>query len=247
MALFVTTDLSCNSMNDTPRNSKFIDVSIPLSSATPIWPTDPPVQIRQKRTQLSSGGIATGSRLEISAHFGTHIDAPLHYACSGLSIDQLPLETLVGPCRVYEHHGDQHITKNDLDAMGFMPGRRVLFKTRNSLDLRAGRMDASFLSLLPDAVDHLIASNVEVLGIDGLSIGPFGEVTDTVHVAFCGAGGIILEMLDLSEVEPGDYHMIALPLKLVGVEASPVRVVLVRPEDAGEVLREDQEDEFEET
>jgi arylformamidase len=75
-----------------------------------------------------------------------------------------------------------------------------------------------------------------VLGVDGLAIGPYGELCDRNHLVFCGAGGIIIEVLDLSDVEPGDYQLIALPIKLVGVEAAPARVVLLRSEDMDQVF-----------
>jgi arylformamidase len=196
------------------------------------------MKLRQTQTRLSCGETATSSRIDLSPHTGTHIDAPLHYARHGAAIDAVALESLVGPCHVYEHFGDHHISKDDLDAMGFVPGRRVLFKTLNSRCLREGRMDANFLSLLPEAIDRLIEANVEVLGVDGLSIGPYGEMTDRNHVAFCRSGGIVLEALDLSDVEPGNFYMIALPLKLADVEASPVRVVLIRPEGLNAVFDE---------
>ena len=167
-------------------------------------------------------------------HCGTHIDAPLHFADGGKSIDALDLDLLVGPCLVFEHRGEGHITKDDLLAMGFVPAKRLLIKTHNSAKLRNGTLDENFISLLPDAIEHLMQSGVELLGVDGFSIGPFGDLTTSNHLMFCRAGGIIIEVLDLLDVEPGEYGLIALPIKLEGVEGAPARVVLVRPEDVGE-------------
>jgi arylformamidase len=144
---------------------------------------------------------------------------------------------LIGPCRVFEHLPDRHIGRADLEAAGFVPTRRALFKTRNSAGLKHGRQGQDFLSLLPDAIEHLLASGVELLGIDALSIGPFGEITDRNHVRFCGAGGVIIETLNLSDVEPGEYGLIALPLKFEGIEASPARVVLIQPGDLDSVFQ----------
>jgi arylformamidase len=112
----------------------------------------------------------------------------------------------------------------------------VLIKTCNSIKVRNGTLDENFVSLLPDAMEHLIRSGVELLGVDGFSIGPFGDLTTSNHLMFCRTGGIIIEVLDLLDVEPGEYSLIALPIKLAGVEGAPARVVLVRKEDAGGAL-----------
>lgn len=223
-------------MSDQSRTSKFIDVTVNLSAETPVWPGAPKYRLTQKKYDLGSGEIATSSEIAMIPHCGTHIDAPLHFANGGKTIDQLDLDALVGPCRVFEHRGDGHIAKDDLAAMGFVPARRVLIKTKNSVRVRNKTLDEKFIALLPDAIDHLIRSGVELLGVDGLSIGPFGDLTTVTHLAFCKSGGIIIEVLDLLDVEPGEYGLIALPIKLAGVEGAPARVVLVRPEDAADAL-----------
>jgi arylformamidase len=219
-----------------PRN-KFIDVSVNLAPETPIWPGARPYKLVQNKIDLGGGEIATSSQLEMIPHCGTHIDAPLHFARNGQSIDQVALDRLIGPCLVVEHQGEDHITKADLQAIGFRPTKRLLVKTRNSAKLRDRTLDETFLALLPDALEYAMQSGVELLGVDGLSIGPFGDLTTQTHVVFCGAGGIIIEMLDLLDVIPGEYVLIAMPVKLEGVEAAPARVILVRPEDVGEVFR----------
>lgn len=212
--------------------TRIIDVSVGLSPATPVWPGERQFEFVQKQDDLGGGEAMTYSRLRMSPHNGTHIDAPLHFVAGGKAIDAVSLDALIGPCRVFEHLGDRHITKGDLTAMGFVASKRVLFKTCNSRRFRNGELDKNFVSLLPDAMDFLISSKVEVLGIDGFSIGPYGELTTQNHIAFCRTGGIIIEMLDLTDVEPGEYGLIALPVKLEGIEAAPTRVVLIRTEDA---------------
>jgi arylformamidase len=216
---------------------KFIDVSVNLAPETPIWPGVSPYKLVQNKIDLGGGEIATSSKLELIPHCGTHIDAPLHFARNGQSIDQVELERLIGPCLVVEHPGEDHVTKADLQAIGFRPTKRLLVKTRNSAKLRARTLDQTFLALMPDALEYAMQSGVELLGVDGLSIGPFGDLTTQTHVVFCGAGGIIIEMLDLLDVEPGEYVLIAMPVKLEGVEAAPARVILVRPDDVGDVFR----------
>jgi arylformamidase len=218
-----------------PKN-KFIDVTVNLSPDTPVWPGAQRYRLVQKKIDLGGGEIATSSEIAMIAHCGTHIDAPLHFIDGSKAIDALEIDSLVGPCRVFEHRGEGHIAKDDLMAMGFVPARRVLIKTCNSIKVRNGTLDESFVSLLPDAMEHLIRSGVELLGVDGFSIGPFGDMTTGNHLMFCRTGGIIIEVLDLLDVEPGEYGLIALPIKLAGVEGAPARVVLVRKEDAGGAL-----------
>lgn len=223
-------------MKNPTTRARLIDISVDVSSATPLWPNAQPFELVQKRSVLGDGQIVTSSIIKMTPHCGTHIDAPLHFADGGETIDALRLDALVGPCSVFEHLGDNHIAKCDLDAMGFVPTRRVLFKTRNSTAIREGTLGEDFLSLLPDAIDHLVQSGVEVLGVDGLSIGPYGELTDRNHVKFCGAGGIIIEVLDLFDVEPGNYNLVALPVKLKGVEGAPARAFLFRAEDSADIF-----------
>jgi arylformamidase len=213
-----------------------IDVTVMLSPRTPVWPGAPRLEISQKKTDLGGGNEATDSKFTMIPHCGTHIDAPLHLAKGGKTVDALPLDLLMGPCLVLEHTADRHITKDDLAAIGFVPTKRLLLKTRNSARLRNGELDATFLSLLPEAIDHLIASGVELLGVDGFSIGPIGEMTVQNHAAFCGSGGVIIEVLDLSDVSPGRYGLIALPIKLEGAEGAPARVVLAPADETKDAL-----------
>jgi arylformamidase len=222
-------------VNDIAR-PKIIDCTVGLSPDTPVWPGAPRFHFTQRKTPLGGDREATSSNIAMTPHCGTHIDAPLHYAKVGATIDAVPLDLLIGPCRVIEHLGNSHITKDDLLRMQLPPVTRLLVKTNNSRRLRNGELDETFLSLLPDALDHAMKLGVKLLGVDGFSIGPIGEPTQSNHVTFCEAGGVIIEVLDLLDVEPGEYHMIALPTKLVGLEAASARVVLLRPNDVASVL-----------
>lgn len=215
------------------------DVSVTLSPRTPVWPGVRACGFGVERRSLPGGGEAVTTRLDLIAHAGTHVDAPLHFSPGGEPIDRLPLGKLLGPCRVFEHRGTGHIGLADLQRMGFRPVRRALFKTANSARVHRGELGEDYLSFLPESIAAFIAGGVEVLGIDGLAIGPYGDLSDANHVAFCGAGGVIAEMLDLSAVPPGDYVMLALPLRLEGVEASPARVILVKDDGLAAVFGRD--------
>jgi arylformamidase len=223
-------------MNHPENISRIIDISVGLSPDTPVWPGAPRFQFTLRKIPLDNDEEATDSNFAMVPHCGTHIDAPLHIAKGGATIDAVPLDLLVGPCVVLEHRGEGHISKDDLSAMGFQTAKRVLIKTLNSGKLRNRSLDENFLSLLPDALDHLLQSGVQVLGVDGFSIGPFGDMTVRNHLVFCHAGGIIIEVLDLSDAEPGEYLLVALPLKIETAEAAPARVVLIPPETAKELL-----------
>jgi arylformamidase len=212
------------------------DVSVTLSPRTPVWPGVRPCGFGVERRSLPGGGEVVTTRLDLIAHAGTHVDAPLHFSPGGEPIDRVALARLLGPCRVFEHRGTGHMGRADLERMGFSPARRALFKTANSARVHRGELGEDYLSFLPEAVAAFIAAGVEVLGIDGLAIGPYGDLSDANHVAFCGSGGVIVEMLDLSAVSPGDYVMLALPLRLEGVEASPARVVLVKDDGLAAVF-----------
>lgn len=219
------------------------DVSIGVSPYTPVWPGAQQPEFTVTRQPLPAGNETVATRLDMIAHSGTHIDAPLHFRKNGQSIDAIELGKLMGPCKVFEHRGPGHIGRTQLDAMGFTPVRRALFKTANSARVHKGELGADYISFLSEAIDVLIHAEVEVLGIDGFSIGPYGERSDTNHVTFCGAGGVIIEMLDLSRVAPGDYLLVALPIKLEGVEAAPSRVLLMQEEDREGVFRKQGENE----
>jgi arylformamidase len=219
-----------SSIGEQTRQMKIIDVTLGLSPRTPMWPGAARFHISQRKIALGDGKEATSSEFGMVPHCGTHVDSPLHFAKGGKTIDAVPLDLLIGPCSVLEYRGEGHIALADLLAMGFVPEKRILIKTRNSAKLREGVFDTEFPSLLPDALDHLIQSGVQLLGIDSFSIGPFGDLTTRNHLAFCGAGGIIIEVLDLTDVQPGKYELIAMPLKLEGAEGAPARVVLLEPQ-----------------
>ena len=204
------------------------DVSIAISEDLPVWPGAPKYQLKQNKTTLPTGGPKTNSHFSMIPHFGTHIDAPLHFDPEGLAIEQLDVSLLVGPCRVYEHLARRDMTREDLIAMGLEQEPRVLFKTVNSGSIKAGvDFNQNYVSFEPDAIDYLVEVGVKLVGIDGYAIGSFEKSSDPNHVRFCGSGGVIIELLDLSGIKPGSYELIALPVKMAGLEAAPARVLLL--------------------
>jgi arylformamidase len=165
----------------------------------------------------------------MSAHAGTHIDAPCHFIPNAPDINALPLETLIGPCRVFDLTTiPGHIDRAALEQCDLHNVTRALFKTRNSQRWarHENAFDPDFIAIAADAAQHLVDHGVKLTGIDYLSVEPFGNKQHPVHHILLNAGIVILETLDLSAVPAGDYELIALPLRLCGADGSPARVVL---------------------
>ncbi|HEV8571423.1 MAG TPA: cyclase family protein [Actinomycetota bacterium] len=206
------------------------DVTAPLREDLPVWPGEEGLRRRLVKDQ-ARGDSSTVSHLSLGAHTGTHIDAPVHFLEGGGGIDALPAEALVGPAVVAGLEGVQgRIAASDLEAAVPEGVERLLLKTRNS---GWSKSDTSFredfVALDPSAAEWCVARRVRLVGIDYLSIEPFGSGSrgHPVHRALLGAGVVIVEGLDLAAVEPGSYLVAALPLAVPGSDGAPARVVLV--------------------
>jgi arylformamidase len=170
------------------------------------------------------------SVLTAGTHTGTHLDAPLHFVPGGLSVDALDMNTLVGKTEVVEIYGCSLITAADLERVNFAPkAERVLLKTDNT---RFGRLHddvfhKDYTGLAPSGAEWLVHRGVHLVGIDYLSIGPYGPVNTETHKILLGAGVVVLESLVLEKIEPGEYTLLALPPKFAGLEGSPCRCLLI--------------------
>ncbi len=209
---------------------EIFDVTLPVSPGLIVWPGDPAVEL-ERVSSMDQGAHANVSRLALSVHTGTHVDAPHHFLNDGRTIESLPLEALVGPALVVQIPDDvKLITAASLAAAGIPAGsERVLFKTRNSQLWQSGGREffPDFTSLPVDGADWLVKNGTRLVGIDYLSISPYKNSVPT-HQALLKAGIVILEGVDLSRVEPGRYDLFCLPLKLAGSDGAPARVILVR-------------------
>jgi len=204
---------------------KIFDVSLPISKEMPIYPGDPPVKIQRKATIGKDGSKSNLSRLSLGAHTGTHVDAPFHFLENGSTVDRLPLELLMGRARVVEVTSPR-IDETALKEFDFTADARVLFKTRNSYLWSQPRFVEDYVYITPGAARVLVNEGIKVVGIDYLSVEKFGSESFETHLTLLGAGTLIIEGLDLREVEPGDYDLICLPLKVKDGDGSPARVVL---------------------
>jgi len=200
------------------RSVNIIDVTRPLSEDTLVYPGDCHPAFRQ-----ADHGNYRITDLHLSTHTGTHIDAPVHYLKTGDTIDTIPLSHVMGTCRVLNvTHAGTSITANHLK--GRLDGvDRLLLKTSFSGN---NRFDKNYPSLAADAAHLITGYGMKCVGIDSPSIESY-ECDGTVHRELLSHGCIIIELLDLSKVKDGDYTLVALPLRLTGLDGSPARVVLI--------------------
>jgi arylformamidase len=204
---------------------KWIDVSVPLTSAQQRWVDDQPF-IYEETDTIARGGIANCARMTLSVHFGTHVDAPYHFVEGGMTVDQIPPELLVGPCVVADLTDVERIIEPEHLADKVPPGtRRLLLKTRSGTFVRASEFRKDFVGLSEASARWLVGRGGRLLGVDTLSIAPFAEVVPA-HVAYLGAGGVAIETLDLSAVVPGVHTICCLPLKIAGSGGAPARVLV---------------------
>ncbi len=207
---------------------KIHDVSVLVRNGIPTWPGDPKFSMNLA-SSIAKGGVVNLTHLDMGAHTGTHMDAPVHFYRDGSGVDELPLEALIGPCRVFDLTGiTSHISAATLEACDLKKVTRALFKTRNSRHWANNdtEFDKNFISLTGDAAMYLVHSGVTLVGVDYLSVEAYDSKTHPVHDTLLGAGVVIIEALNLSDVSAGDYELIALPLKLKGADGAPARVVL---------------------
>jgi len=201
----------------------FIDISVPLSPRLPAFPGDPAIQVER-------AGVAANpfhlTRLSLGSHAGTHIDAPAHLLGEGATVDAIPLEWLIGPCRVVDLRGRKGaIAAGDLKVLPLAGVRRLLLRTDNSELWQRPGFCEDYVGLAPDAANYLTALGIRLVGIDYLSIEPPGEAS-AVHRILLGAEVVILEGLNLAGAPAGDYELLCLPLNLTGIDGAPCRAVL---------------------
>lgn len=205
------------------------DITVTITPSLPVWPGDPPVALTQP-AHLARGDAYTLTRLDISAHTGTHLDAPAHFLAGGVGVETLDLNVLIGPALVVDARGRGHLTANALEALAIPPGvQRLLLRTDNSAlwQRNLTSFAEDFVAIAPSGAAWLVEHGVKLVGIDYLSVAPFDDSVPT-HQILLGAGVIAVEGLDLRAIEPGAYQLICLPIKIHGADGAPCRAVLVQ-------------------
>ena len=217
--------------------AEIIDISVPLRPQMPTWPGSVGFQLMRTMC-LEAGDSANVSRLDCDLHVGTHVDAPWHFVEDGSTVEQLPLDSLIGPAIVAYLPKVDAITAGDLAALGLSSGaKRLLLRTRNSELWAAGVTEfrKDYAALTPDAARWVVDHGIRLIGVDYLSVQRYDD-SPLTHQILLEAGVIILEGLNLAGVQPGAYELICLPLCLVGAEGAPARAVLRPLSDTQERL-----------
>lgn len=205
---------------------KIYDITVPISNDLPVYPGDPPIEIRTTLS-LENGDIARVSHLSMSTHVGTHIDPPYHFIKDGKTLDQLPLDVLIGPVRVVDCGEAAIIDRPLLERLPLAGSSRIIFKTVNSRIWHESRVfRTDFVYIEKDAAELLVELGVQLVGIDYLSVEKYDFDEPATHWTLLGNNVVIVEGLDLSMVEPGDYELICLPLRIRNGDGGPARVVL---------------------
>jgi arylformamidase len=203
---------------------KIYDISLALSPNTTRWLTAQPFELIARK-RISNGDANNSSSMHTSVHAGTHMDAPFHFVGEGPTIDKLPVDLFIGPARVCAVDVDRQIAAADIAKLNLAGEKRVLFKTRNSQLLKKTDYDPSFVAFSEDGARALAELGVQLVGLDYLSVAHADEQVP-VHRAFLDHGMVLLEGADLSEVPPGLYELICLPIKIAGSDGAPCRAVL---------------------
>lgn len=219
---------------------KIYDISLPISPSLPLWPGDPCVQLRQV-SAISSGATANVSWIGMGVHTGTHIDAPKHFIDSGLTIEQIPLEKMIGKALLLEIDStegviSERVLESHPKRALLEKATKVLFRTRNSNFWAEGITDfrQDHIGIDTSGARFLSKLKLDLVGIDYLSVAPFAE-TRPPHLALLSENIIILEGIDLSQVPQGEYDLYCLPLLIPGCEGSPSRAILIDTNDCIEI------------
>ena len=207
---------------------KIYDISIPITPDMPVWPGDPAVSMKRV-SKIEEGDNANVTHISLSAHTGTHVDAPFHFLPDGATLESVPLKIMIGRAYVL-HLPDARLITADVLKQAEIPQRtrRLLFKTRNSDIWASGEKDfqTDFVALSPDGAQYLVERGVQLVGIDYLSIAPYKESRPT-HEILLKKGVFILEGINLTAVVQGRYTLYCLPLNLQGVDGAPARAILI--------------------
>lgn len=202
-----------------------LDISMPLRPGTPRFPDDPPFEIDVVSAPGPEGGYGL-SRLRLGSHTGTHIDPPSHFVPGRATVDELDPEALMGPCVVVSVADDRrYISTADLPAPAAPP--RWLFRTRNSARWSSGAdYFPDYVGVTAEAARTMVERKVRLVGIDALSVenDPTGRYP--VHRTLLAAGVVVLEGLLLGAVDPGDYELLCLPLRIERGDGAPARALL---------------------
>lgn len=213
-----------------PFKGKIIDITTPISPFTPVFPGDPKPAI-ERFFSLENEGFAV-SRLILGSHTGTHVDAPSHVLETGLPIDKLELENMMGTAIVLDFSSlkgalTTDVLEKTLKSTDVSDNVSIiLLKTANSSKTQK---DEGLESLYLDesAALWIVENRFKVVGIDSFSVDNLNSETLPAHHILLSSDVNIVECLELSSVDPGIYFFLCLPLKIEGCDGAPARALLI--------------------
>ena len=189
--------------------------------------TDLPPFDRSQTMHIANGDVCNLSQFSSSVHIGTHMDAPRHFLTGGQGMETMPINATIGPARVIAIQDPDLIQVSELARHHIQKGERLLFKTKNSeRHWKTPVFQTTFVHIPESTAKYLAECQVRTVGVDYLSVGGYETDSAETHRALLGAGIWVIEGLNLEHVDPGDYELVCLPLKLVGSDGAPARAVL---------------------
>jgi len=204
---------------------KLYDATLPIHEKMVTFPGDPPFKIKPF-FQRQQGDPFDLALMSLGTHLGTHVDPPAHYLAGGATVDEIPLESLVGPAVVLDMRGRSQVDQQALAKAPLGDHVRVLFKTDNGPRLLEPSFHEDFVHLTEDGARYLVQKNVRLVGNDYLSIERYQNPGAPVHHILLKAGVLVVEGVNLLEVPPGVYEIYCLPLKIEGADGAPARILL---------------------
>lgn len=206
---------------------KIFDISVPIANGGVTYPGNPDIRIAPQQ-EIAKGGSSNVSSLAFGSHTGTHVDAPKHFFDDGVTVDDLPLDVLIGPAVVIAMDDTvMAVGKAELERHEIKDHKRVLIKTRNSDFIRGTEFVRDYTYVAPDGAEYLASLGVRLVGVDYFSVEQFHSGHHRTHRTLLEHGIVIVEGLDLSTPPMGPYELIVLPLRLTGLDGAPARAVLV--------------------
>ena len=190
-----------------------------------VFPGDPPFK-KEPVFQIQTGDDFNLTRITMGTHLGTHVDPPAHFIENGATVDQLSLETLVGPGVVADLRGCSQIDRRALEKASIADYKRVLMKTDNGPLLLESSFHKDYVQLTEDGARYLVENRIRLVGIDALSIEHPDNPGSPVHHILLEAGVLVAEGVHLLEIPPGEYEIFCLPLKIKSADGAPARILL---------------------
>ena len=210
------------------RTNQIYDLTLQITPSLIVWPGDPAIDLHRV-AKMEEGDVCNVTRMNISVHTGTHLDAPSHFIADGTHVESLDLQTLVGPALVVDVGDATEITAVLLDSLNIPANTtRLLIKTTNSARWVKGETSfyEPYVAVTADGAQWLVDHGVKLVGVDYLSVAPYSDLI-VPHQILLGAKVIPVEGLNLHEITPGEYQFICLPMLIKGSDGAPCRAILI--------------------